>query len=92
LNIDGSPAAYCLGWHIRKKVTQTWVKIGEPLNRIMNFDVRLDTEEFEEGAYQILGFLRVRIRTQEKEAVRVYRSLKSRIESGYRKNVSDKVH
>ncbi len=35
----------------------------------MNFGVRLDTTEFEKGTYQILGFLSVKLRTEEKELV-----------------------
>ncbi len=69
LNIEGSPAVYSLAWHIRKKGTQTWIKIGESFNRIMDFGVRLDTTEFEKGTYQILGMLSVTIRTEEKECV-----------------------
>jgi len=67
LNIDGNPVAYSIGWHIRKKGTLTWIKIGESFNKIMDFGVRLDTTEFEKGTYQILGFLSVTIRMEEKE-------------------------
>jgi len=69
LNIDGNPSAYNLDWHIRKKGTLTWIKIGESFNRIMDFGVRLDTTEFEKGTYQIMGFLSVKIRMKEKELV-----------------------
>ncbi len=69
LNLCGNPTAYMIGWHIRKKGTQTQIKIGESFNRIMNFGVRLDTTEFEKGTYQILGFLSVKLRTEEKELV-----------------------
>jgi hypothetical protein len=69
LNLEGSPSAYSISWHIRKKGTQTWVKVGESFNRVMDFGVRLDTEEFEDGTYQLMGFLNVTIRADEREFV-----------------------
>ncbi len=69
LKLDGSPSAYNLGWHIRKKGVQTWMKIGESFNRVMDFGVRIDTSEFENGTYQILGVLSVTVRTEGKELV-----------------------
>jgi len=69
LHLDGRPTAYNIGWHIRKKGTQTWIKIGESFNRFMDFGVHLDTAEFEDGTYQILGFLSVTVQIEEKTLV-----------------------
>jgi hypothetical protein len=69
LNLNESPTAYGIGWHIRKKGAQTWIKIGESVNKVMDFGVRLDTAEFEDGKYQILGFLSVTVYSKEKEIV-----------------------
>jgi hypothetical protein len=69
LNLEGSPTAYNISWHIRKKGIQTWIKVGESFNRVMDFGVRLDTAEFEDGTYQILGFLNVTVRSEGREFV-----------------------
>ena len=69
LKLEGSPSAYSIGWHIRRKGTQTWTKIGESFNRLMDFGVRIDTAEFEDGKYQILGFLSVTVPARGKETV-----------------------
>jgi hypothetical protein len=69
LNLSGGPTAYGIVWHIREKGTQTWIKIGESVNRVMDFSVRLDTAEFEDGKYQILGFLSVTVYSKGKEIV-----------------------
>jgi len=69
LNLEGSPTAYSISWHIRKKGSQTWIKIGESFNRVMDFGVLLDTAEFKDGTYQILGFLSVAVRTEGREFI-----------------------
>jgi hypothetical protein len=63
LNLGGRPTAYNISWHVRKKGTQTWIKVGESFNRVMDFGVRLDTAEYENGTYQLMGFLSVTLRT-----------------------------
>ena len=63
LNLGGRQTAYNISWHVRKKGTQTWIKVGESFNRVMDFGVRLDTAEFENGKYQLMGFLSVTLRT-----------------------------
>jgi hypothetical protein len=69
MNLDGSPTAYNMGWYVRKKGTQTWIKIGESFNKVMDFGIRLDTAEFESGTYQLMGFLCITVRTEESEIV-----------------------
>ncbi len=69
MNLEGYPKAYAICWYIRHKRIQTWIKIGESFDRINDFGVRLDTAEFEEGTYQILGFLSVTIHTEKREYI-----------------------
>lgn len=69
IKLEGYPTAYAICWYIRHKGTQSWIKIGESFNRINDFGVRLDTAEFEDGTYQILGFLSVTIHTEKREYV-----------------------
>ncbi|OPY05358.1 MAG: hypothetical protein A4E67_01964 [Syntrophaceae bacterium PtaB.Bin038] len=63
MNIDGTPVGFSNGWYIRKKGTQSWIKIGESTAREHDFATRLDTTELENGTYQVLGFMSAKIRT-----------------------------
>jgi len=73
MNIDGKPVGFSNGWYIRKKGTQSWIKIGESTVREHDFAIRLDTTELENGAYQVLGFMSARIRTADMKEIVVAR-------------------
>ncbi len=67
LNISGYPVGVSNSWFIRKKGIQTWIKIGESSNRQMDYAVRFDSTEFKNGTYQILGFMNVKVKTEDRE-------------------------
>jgi hypothetical protein len=46
-------------WYYRKKNTDTWIKLGESVDRQENFPVRWDTTSLENGRYEILGLMHV---------------------------------
>ena len=69
MRVSGQPFAYSNGWYIRKKGTQTWIKIGESWKWEQDFAVRLDTTTLGNGTYQVLGFMSVKIKTDEKEII-----------------------
>lgn len=50
-------------WYYRKKNTETWIKIGESEDRQENFAVGWNTENLENGDYQILGFMHAFVRS-----------------------------
>ncbi|MCX5854931.1 MAG: hypothetical protein NTZ24_10290 [Deltaproteobacteria bacterium] len=67
LSISGYPIGVSNAWFIRKKGTQTWVKVGESSNRQLDYAVRFDSAEFKNGTYQILGFMNVKVKTEDRE-------------------------
>jgi len=69
LRISGYPIGVSNAWYIRKKGTQTWIKVGESSNRQLDFAVRFDSAELENGTYQILGFMSVKVKTEDKEII-----------------------
>jgi hypothetical protein len=69
LRISGYPIGVSNAWYIRKKGTQTWIKVGESSKRQLDFAVRFDSTEFENGSYQILGFMSVKVKTEDKEII-----------------------
>jgi hypothetical protein len=69
LHISGYPMGVTNAWYIRKKGNQTWIKVGESSNRQMDFAVRFESEDFENGDYQVLGFMSVRVRTEDRDIV-----------------------
>jgi len=73
LRISGSPIGYSNAWFIRRKGTQTWIKVGESVNRYQDFGVRLDTTELRNGTYQILGFMSVKVEKRDKKEIIVSR-------------------
>jgi hypothetical protein len=73
LQISGYPAGVTNAWHIRKKGSQTWIKVGESSNRQMDFAVRFDSLELENGEYQVLGFMSVKVKTTEDREIIVSR-------------------
>lgn len=73
MNIDGKPVGFSNGWYIRKKGTQSWMKIGESTAREHDFATRLDTTGLENGAYQVMGFMSAKIRTPDGRDVIVSR-------------------
>ncbi len=64
MEISGRPAGYVNVWHIRKKGTSSWIRIGESSDRERDFCVRLNTRQFQNGLYQILGFLSVTVKSE----------------------------
>jgi len=73
MNIEGRPIAFTNAWYIRKKGTQTWIKVGESTAREHDFGIRLDTTELENGSYQVLGFMSAKVRTDDVKEVVVSR-------------------
>jgi hypothetical protein len=73
IRVSGQPFSYSNAWYIRKKGVLTWIKIGESTNREHDFAVRLDTSELENGAYQVLGFMSARVKTEDNREVTVSR-------------------
>ncbi len=73
LHISGYPTGVTNAWFIRKKGHQTWIKVGESSNRQMDFAVRFDSTEHENGDYQILGFMSVKVRTEDGKNIVVSR-------------------
>jgi len=73
MNIEGRPVGFTNAWYIRKKGTQTWIKVGESTAREHDFGIRLDTTELENGPYQILGFMSAKVRTDDMKEVIVSR-------------------
>jgi len=69
LRISGYPSGVSNAWYIRKKGSQTWIKVGESSKRQLDFAVRFDSTEFENGTYQILGFMSVKVKTEDKEII-----------------------
>lgn len=69
MRIDGQPVSYTNAWYIRQKGTTTWIKVGESTNREHDFGIRLDTTELENGAYQVLGFMSVKVRKEVKDTI-----------------------
>jgi hypothetical protein len=69
LQISGTPTGYSNSWYIRKKGTNSWMKVGESSRREEDFRVRLDTAEIGNGSYQVLGFMSVKVKSAEKEVV-----------------------
>jgi hypothetical protein len=69
LRIVGYTTGVTNGWYIRKKGNQTWIKVGESSNRQMDFAVRCDSTELENGEYQVLGFMSVKVRTKDREII-----------------------
>jgi hypothetical protein len=69
LRIVGYTTGVTNAWYVRKKGNQTWIKVGESSKRQMDFAVRFDSTEFENGAYQVLGFMSVKVRTEDKDII-----------------------
>jgi len=49
MNIEGRPVSFTNAWHIRKKGTQTWIKVGESTAREHDFCIRLDRKRLLPG-------------------------------------------
>lgn len=67
--IPGHPVGYNNCWYIRKKGTRGWIKVGESSDRLRDFGIRLDTTEFPNGPYQVMGFMNVRVKTERDELI-----------------------
>lgn len=67
MEISGLPAGYVNAWYIRKKGISSWIKIGESSDRERDFCIRLNTRQFQNGAYQILGFMSVKVKSEKNE-------------------------
>lgn len=69
MDISGLPAGYTNAWYIRKKGTPSWIKIGESSDRERDFCIRLNTRQFQNGFYQILGFMSVKVKAEKSEVI-----------------------
>jgi hypothetical protein len=67
MRISGYPIGVSNAWYIRKKGAQTWIKVGESSNRQLDFAVRFDSTEFGNGTYQVLGFMSIKVKADDKE-------------------------
>ena len=66
LNLTGPVVSVINPWYYRKKNSSTWIKIGESSDKQQNFPVRRDTEDLENGLYEILGLMHVFVKTNGK--------------------------
>ena len=66
LNLTGPVVSVINPWYYRKKNSSTWIKIGESSDNQQNFPVRWDTEDLENGQYEILGLMHVFVKTNGK--------------------------
>jgi hypothetical protein len=55
-------------WYFRKKDTETWIKIGESDDAPANFPVCWNTNNLEDGRYEVMGLMHVIVKqgTEEK--------------------------
>ena len=67
--VSGYPVGYNNCWYIRRKGTRGWIKVGESSDRLFDFGIRLDTTEFPNGPYQVMGFMSVRVKTERNELI-----------------------
>lgn len=67
LGLPGPVVKVVNPWYYRKKNTETWIKIGESLDKQQNFPVRWDTSGLENGQYEILGLMHVFVRKNNDE-------------------------
>lgn len=69
LGIPGNPIEAVNPWFYRKKGELTWIKIGESSAETNDFAVPWNTTNLENGEYEILGFMSVRLKTENDEIV-----------------------
>ena len=69
MRVEGQPVGYTNAWYIRRKGTTTWTKVGESTNREHDFGIRLDTTGLDNGPYQVLGFMSVKVRNRDKDVI-----------------------
>ena len=69
LGLPGRPVGVTNQWYFRKKGTETWIKNGESSDGRRNFAVAWDTTKLENGEYQILGIMNVRVLSGNGEVV-----------------------
>jgi hypothetical protein len=67
LGLSGPVVKVVNPWYYRKKNTETWIKIGESLDKQQNFPVRWDTSGLKNGQYEILGLMHVFVRKNSDE-------------------------
>ncbi len=59
LNFEGPVLRVVNPWYFRKKGTDTWILIGESMDKQNYFPVRWDTIGLEEGQYEVMGLMHV---------------------------------
>lgn len=69
LGIHGRPIEATNPWYYRTKGTGTWIKIGESNDKERDFAVSWDTTKLENGDYEVLGLMSVRVKTGDKEMI-----------------------
>jgi hypothetical protein len=62
LGLTGSILRVVNPWYYRQKNMDTWIKIGESMDKQANFPVRWDTTALANGQYEILGLMHVFVR------------------------------
>lgn len=63
----GNIVAITHTWYYRKKKTKTWIKIGDPNNKLENFNVIWDSTGLKNAPYEVLGRLRVFVKKDDVE-------------------------
>jgi len=69
LGLEGDPIRATNPWYCRKKGTETWIKIGESAEKKDNYAVSWDTTKLENGEYQVLGLMHVRVKKESREFI-----------------------
>jgi hypothetical protein len=69
LGLAGYPRAAVNPWYYRKKGTESWIKIGESSDWKNNFSVPWDTDQLENGPYEIMGMMHVVVKKEDGEVV-----------------------
>ena len=63
----GNIVAITQTWYYRKKKTKTWIKIGDPNDKLEDFNVMWDSTGSKDAPYEVLGRLRVFVRKGDAE-------------------------
>ena len=69
LRLPSNSAGITNLWYFRKKGTETWIKSGESSDGTRNFAVSWDTTKLDNGEYQVLGIMHVKVRQDDREVI-----------------------
>jgi hypothetical protein len=73
LGLSARPARITNLWYFRRKGTETWIKNGESSDVGRDFAVAWDTTMIENGEYQVLGIMNVKVSLKDKKEVIIAR-------------------